>query len=517
MRLFKLLTVLFLLLASVFDTCAFASSGNSAKIYYLNAIDGDDQNCGTSQSEAFKSIARINEVKLSAGDKVLFHRSQSFVGELEVSACGDGQNPIIIDAYGSGRKPIIEARNNMLYAVKIENCNYVTLQNLEVVNCGSQELAKRSGVIVSVDNFGVCEGVVIRAIDVRDVNGSRVKAQGGGAGMSFIVKGDSIPSKFNNLLVEQNSVRRCQRNGFGWKASKACASTNVIFRYNLIEEVPGDGIVPLGCDGAIIEYNLMRHCPATLPSTEAAAGIWPWDCDNTIIRFNEVSDHKAPWDAQGFDSDYLCENTIIEYNYSHDNWGGFLLVCSPKISHWNSGNNGSLIQYNLSVGDAIRPVETRQGILSPTIHITGPVTNTVVCRNILHVNPKPENPAFPIDRTLIRFDAWDNYPIDTHVKENLFYMAQSSQIIGVDKSRNTEFSNNYYLGECQNNIEEESATKAKVLKYYQKLLAGDPLAYDSLVMLLTKEMVIADGQATLRYIDKSKIEAFFSAIDKKNK
>ena len=81
----------------------------------------------------------------------------------------------------------------------------------------------------------------------------------------------------------------------------------------LIEDVPGDGIVPIGCDGALIEYNLMRNCPGTLPHSEAAAGFWPWSCDNTVMQFNEVSDHKAPWDAQGFDSDYNCRNTTIQY------------------------------------------------------------------------------------------------------------------------------------------------------------------------------------------------------------
>lgn len=43
----------------------------------------------------------------------------------------------------------------------------------------------------------------------------------------------------------------------------------------------------------MIEYNVMRDCPDMLPDTEAAAGIWPWSCDNTLVQFNEVSGHKA--------------------------------------------------------------------------------------------------------------------------------------------------------------------------------------------------------------------------------
>ena len=58
--------------------------------------------------------------------------------------------------------------------------------------------------------------------------------------------------------------------------------------------MPGDGIVPIGCDSTLIEHNVMRNCPANLPDSEAAAGIWPWSCDNTIIQFNEVSTIKLP-------------------------------------------------------------------------------------------------------------------------------------------------------------------------------------------------------------------------------
>ena len=121
---------------------------------------------------------------------------------------------------------------------------------------------------------------------------------------------------------------------------------NVVVRNNLIEEVPGDGIVPIGCDGALIEYNIMRNCTDLLPDGEYAAGIWPWSCDNTLIQYNEVSDHKAPGDAQGYDSDNNCNNTIIQYNYSHDNEGGFLLICDTgeSVMPENIGTNNTIIR-----------------------------------------------------------------------------------------------------------------------------------------------------------------------------
>ena len=66
---------------------------------------------------------------------------------------------------------------------------------------------------------------------------------------------------------------------------------------------------------------------------DAAAGIWPWDCDDTIIQFNEVSGMKGTVDGQGFDSDFLCRRSLFQYNYSHNNDGGFMLICTPGNSY----------------------------------------------------------------------------------------------------------------------------------------------------------------------------------------
>ncbi|UCF52050.1 MAG: hypothetical protein JSV48_22540, partial [Bradyrhizobium sp.] len=112
-------------------------------------------------------------------------------------------------------------------------------------------------------------------------------------------------------------LRNCTRNGINMRGYSNRRdwhpNLNVVIRGNLLEGIAGDGIVPIACDGALVERNRMRDCPRMLPAGEAAAGIWPWSSDNTVIQFNEVSDHKAPWDAQGFDSGWNCRNTLIQY------------------------------------------------------------------------------------------------------------------------------------------------------------------------------------------------------------
>lgn len=77
-----------------------------ATIYYV-ANDGRDTNNGTSTATPFQTITKINSLTLVAGDQVLFRKGDTFRGQLNIRQSGTSGNPIIIDAYGTGNKPVI--------------------------------------------------------------------------------------------------------------------------------------------------------------------------------------------------------------------------------------------------------------------------------------------------------------------------------------------------------------------------------------------------------------------------
>lgn len=162
-----------------------------------------------------------------------------------------------------------------------------------------------------------------------------------------------------------------------------------------------------GRRGIIISAENFGDCQDILSHQVAAAGIWPWSSDHTLIQFNEVSNHRAKWDGQGFDSDYNCRGTIIQYNYSHDNFGGFLLIYNNGQTYGtygNIGNDSTIIRYNVSINDGIRPYPTlREGWFSPILHITGPVKNTLIYNNLILV---PKRDSAQIDQTLIKMNNW---------------------------------------------------------------------------------------------------------------
>ncbi len=80
----------------------------SATDYYVSS-SGDDSADGLSPSTPWQTITKVNSElsKITAGDKILFKRGETFQGTLTVSQSGTAGNPIVFDAYGSGAEPVI--------------------------------------------------------------------------------------------------------------------------------------------------------------------------------------------------------------------------------------------------------------------------------------------------------------------------------------------------------------------------------------------------------------------------
>ena len=422
-------------------------------------------------------------VVLQAGDRLLLKRGGVYSGVLKVTGRGTADHRITVDAYGKGQKPRMVAPKDSLYAVLVKNSDYLTVQNLDITNRGEERLAGRTGIKLSCDDYGVRRGITLRSLLVHDVNGSLIKHSGEGSGILLENKWEHTPSAYDSLLIEDCTLRRCERNGIIWHANsdrkRWFPNRHVVVRKCLVDQVPGDGIVPIGCDGALVEYNKMTDSPDIMPEREAAAGFWPWSCDNTIIQYNEVSGHKAHWDGQAFDCDYNCRNTTIRYNYSHDNYGGFLLVCSSKIDGFNMGNVGSVVEYNLSVNDGIRPYTVYTGKhFSPLIHVSGPCYNTLVAHNILYSDGKAPDDH---DHNFVYSGQWDAYAESTYILDNIFYAATDT--VGMDF---TESRRNYVSGN-------------------RTLPLG---AFDA-SRIPMKKVSIADGEAVVECIDGEKISSVF--------
>ncbi|MBS1828856.1 MAG: right-handed parallel beta-helix repeat-containing protein [Acidobacteria bacterium] len=349
--------------------------------YYVDAAQGRDAAQGTTPSSAWQSLAKVNAAALSAGDRILLKSGSRWSGQLIIPSSGAPGKPIVVSRYGDGALPRIDGEGRVENTLHLRNAEYVELRDLEITNLGGSR-ALRRGVYVELEDFGDARGIVLSGLYVHDVNG--IQSEKGNGGIILRIQGGRKPTRFDGLLVEKNIVWKVDRTGIVlqshyWPRERWHPSRNVVVRDNLVEDIGGDGIVVWACDGARVEHNISRDANRRADSFNA--GIWPWSSDNTLFQLNEASFTRTTKDGQGFDSDYNSRNTVFQYNYSHDNEGGFILICNDG-SHPRSrsiGNHGTIVRHNISRNDRERIFD-----------ISGEATNTLIHDNAIYVGPGME-------------------------------------------------------------------------------------------------------------------------------
>ena len=327
--------------------------------YYVDSLTGNDSNAGTSENKPWKSLDKVNATELRAGEGVLFHSGGAWLGQLIPRGSGIEGSPVRIGRYGSGALPHIDAAGRFPEAIRIYNVQFIEVRDLEVTNHGPIRAARR-GVHIFLDNFGTAKHIVVAGLFVHDVNGDNGNGDKGkdNGGIIFRTLGDKKPSRFDGLTIERNIVWRVDRSAiaaesYHWRRTKWFPSLNVLIRDNFVNDIGGDGIVPWATDGAIVEHNIALNCNRRAGSYNA--GIWPWSTDNSLFQLNEAAFTWNTMDSEGFDSDFNSRKTLFQYNYSHDNQGGFMLICTPgKLDKDNLGNIGTEVRYNISRNDHAR-------------------------------------------------------------------------------------------------------------------------------------------------------------------
>jgi Right handed beta helix region len=438
-------------LVAVYISC---SGKPPATNYYFDSVTGKDANKGTCELKPFRSLSRIKELKLNPGDSILLKGGSVFREELQLTCHGSGSLPVVLGRYGSAERPFIAVDGKHEAAVHILNSEHLVIRDLEISNNAGKPVPGLHGLWVELNNYGTAHDIRIDNLFVHDVSGSCTREEKDG-GHAILIQNyheespDTVLSNFEGMVIENCRIKDCSRSGIifwgNWIRSKWKPSTGVIIRHNLLEGVPGDGIVPVGCDGVRVEYNVMRNCPPALPVTEAADGIWPWSCDNALIQYNVVSDHKSPVDAYGFDSDWNSNNSVFQYNLSFNNDGGFLLICNsggwPR--DWCIGNNGTLVRYNISINDGQRNYKLKEHYFSPVIHCTGPIKNSTIEKNLFCLFTKPDKKT---DKTLISLTDWKGYPDSTFFRNNFIYAEEKYDALDPGKSTHTVCEKNFYVG-----------------------------------------------------------------------
>jgi len=331
--------------------------------YYVDSAGGNDSNIGNQPDAAWQTLAKVNATTFLPGDAILLKAGSTWTGQLHPKGSGTAAARIVLDRYDSGPKPLIHGGGLDSAAVLLQDQQYWTIRNLEITNNGTTATRKK-GILILNNCTGTLSGIEVRDCDIHDVTGVMSNYADGkeSGGIVFFISASNLamPSKWTDIVIENNTVRNVDRSGIlmqslwinkpqdpnsSWGGhGPYVPSTNIRIAGNIIENVGGDGIIPWCVGDSVIEHNFVRAANNNTLG-QGHAGVWPYFCENVVFQFNEVCETKTKADGMAFNFDNSNQNCIYQYNYSHDNEGGFLNMCSD-------GNaNGNIARYNISQND----------------------------------------------------------------------------------------------------------------------------------------------------------------------
>ena len=393
------------------ETKSESSIGNIGRCYYVSSIHGDDANDGT-EDQPLKSLYAVNRLDLQPGDQVLLERGSVFENQfLHLNVQGTKEQPIYIGAYGNGAKPLIQTNGQGIWyqdygneldapthvyrgyvssAVLLYDCEYLTVENLEISNKGgvfgetysAPHKMNRTGVAGIAKNRGTLHEIHLSNLYIHDVEGNVYDKHMNNGGIYFTCLKPGAEEKTGGARYENVSVRGCHLKrtsrwgiavGYSYKCKEFMTAElpdelferyghhNIYIADNYVEEIGGDGITVMYAMKPLVEYNSGDSCALEMNDryyTESedragkvAAGIWPWKCKDALLTYNEMRDMRLNQDSMAWDAD-SGDGTLYQYNYSHLNEGGCVMFCLEEAIH-------NEFRYNVSVDDL-------GGLISPS-------------------------------------------------------------------------------------------------------------------------------------------------------
>lgn len=451
---------------------------SSGKTYYVDNLNGRDEYPGTSPSSAWKTISKINTVVFQPGDKILFKAGGSWTKQLHPQGSGVNGSPIVIGQYGSGNKPRINGAGVPNGTIFLYNQQYWEINDLEVTNFDASQPNAQSiqtweannntkyanavlpkqvvnratpkiAILIAVQDIGEVNHIYLHNLEIHGVNGYINQADENSkfnGGVCFRITGNMVPTWFNDILVHDCSIHDVDRTGL-WTESTWSDRTmtgnvnwkpslNLVIRNNTFKNTGANALIIRVADQPLMERNLFDHCVIKASGNAA----FNFNTDNAIWQYNESRYTKANInddDAGGIDSDYKTKNTIIQYNYIHDNDYGILVTGGP-----GRFNDNTIIRFNIFVKDGKYPHPTDGKFM---LKLSGSATNTVIYNNVIDIGPSQT------DTKMIRFRDWGGWPSNSSFYNNIFDNTGSGTTYSFGGSTGNVFDyNSFYKNQASN-------------------------------------------------------------------
>lgn len=463
-------------------------------VFYVDIENGDDRNNGTHEKSPWKSLEKVNSITFRPGSRILFKSGRTWAGQLAPKGSGESGNPVIIDQYGPGSKPRIEGKG-VAATLVLNNQQYWEINNLEITNYNPEEEggisleeweeknirdyaeaelpakaqkdnSPKLGIQITASDKGAVRHIHLKNLLVHGVNGTIVPdgadengASKNNGGIGFEISGKEVPTWFEDILIEGCIIRDVDRTGLFNRSSWAnrtlhknidwVPSKNVVIRRNLFQRTGANALIVRVADRPLMEYNVFDYC-AIKGSGNAA---FSFNTDGAVWQYNECRFTRANAgdnDAGGIDSDYRSKNTVIQYNWLHDNDFGMLVTGGG-----GSFNDGTVVRYNIIERDGKK--EHHDDRKKFVFKVSGGASNTRIYNNTIYTD-RTQDSTF-----LVFHKRWSVWPGQTAYYNNLFINEDPRAAVSLGSSTLNVFENNLVSGHKAAELDNMQGGDSKVI------------------------------------------------------
>ncbi len=395
---------------------------------YIDAEAGDDSADGSTQESAIKTIARLNEIGIAAGDEILLKGGDSvYSGMISVSNIDNSASYIHIGSYGDQKAKIsIDGYEAAIYASNVSN---LVISDLKIVG-GDEEavgsFSQRCGVYVEANSGNDIQNVAIDNVDIRNVYfytsyandvpdsrpcaewdtanetnygwGIRARAYGYGSITGFDIDGCNV-NGVSHTGIKINGTRNGEVEVTGKILDLSVTNCNMATTGG-----PGSQY-------SQVYGGYMGGCSTINPGSRSdrrmwgrGSGMWLDHCEGFLFENSLFEGSQGIADCCGAHIDIYNKNITIQRCLSRNNAGGFIEVLGKSYN--------CTYRYNVSINDGWR---NKNDVLQYPLWLVTDPTNPIMNNGcLLTVNG--------LDPAESQFEG----PYNTYIYNNTIVCAQKT-------------------------------------------------------------------------------------------
>jgi hypothetical protein len=342
--------------------------------FYIDSINGSDNNSGLSSDLAWKTTQKINELQSSLqiqpGDSFLFKAGCSFNDAIVLhNVKGTKSHPIKIGKYDEQEtvnlRPTLICSEKSAHSIRLIDCEHICIENLNIKRGGIYATFGKLSYDLNTTSIPTEEITGLRFLNLRLTDLQTVNKQTGAIeiellGNNFILNDVEIDNcEFNNISCHAVLLGVGQQMVDLTIAKQHPSYKNVIIKNIKTKTTASSAVVLNNVSLGHLQFNELEASGQFLDNINSAgaSGIELIFCQNIIVNNNKIRFSSGPKRSTAIIVGPNSNNIQITSNFSANNVGG-LITCMGNCFDIDVSSNVSI---NDGLREKIQTAATRSG------------------------------------------------------------------------------------------------------------------------------------------------------------